>query len=87
MTIRFTRDATLSFCCLPEPRVIPAQGLRLPPPPHPRLQRHQPKRLPFISPIVGDNIVLQRGKADALWGWSEPGDRIQVEIGSAKTPG
>jgi hypothetical protein len=32
-------------------------------------------------------MVLQRGKADALWGWSEPGDRIQVEIGSAKTPG
>jgi len=43
--------------------------------------------LPFISPIFGDNMVLQRGKADALWGWSEPGDRVQVEIGSATASG
>lgn len=36
--------------------------------------------LPFLSPIFGDNMVLQRDKANTLWGWSEPGDKVQVEV-------
>jgi sialate O-acetylesterase len=36
--------------------------------------------LPFVSPIFGDNMVLQRGKANAIWGWSDPGDKVRVEI-------
>jgi sialate O-acetylesterase len=43
--------------------------------------------LPFVSPIFGDNMVLQRGKPDFLWGWSEPGDRVQVEIGEVTASG
>jgi sialate O-acetylesterase len=43
--------------------------------------------LPFVSPIFGDNMVLQRGKPDTLWGWSEPGDKVQVQIGDAKASG
>jgi len=39
------------------------------------------KPLPFLSPIFGDNMVLQRGKANTLWGWSEPGDSVRVQIG------
>ena len=39
------------------------------------------KPLPFVSPIFGDNMVLQRGKANIIWGWSEPGDKVRVEIG------
>jgi sialate O-acetylesterase len=39
------------------------------------------KPLPFLSPIFDDNMVLQRGKANTLWGWSEPGDAIRVQIG------
>ena len=39
------------------------------------------KPLPFLSPIFGDNMVLQRGKANALWGWSEPGGTIRVQVG------
>ena len=39
------------------------------------------KPLPFLSPIFGDNMVMQRGKADTLWVWSEPGDTIRVRIG------
>ncbi len=39
-----------------------------------------PKPLPLVSPIFGDNMVLQRGKPDAIWGWSDPGDTIKVEI-------
>jgi sialate O-acetylesterase len=36
--------------------------------------------LPFLSPIFGDNMVLQRGKPNTFWGWSEPGDKVRVEI-------
>ncbi len=39
------------------------------------------KVLPFVSPIFGDNMVLQRGKENAIWGWAEPGEKIRVEIG------
>jgi sialate O-acetylesterase len=39
------------------------------------------KPLPFVSPIFGDNMVLQRGKLNTLWGWSEPGDHVQIKIG------
>lgn len=39
------------------------------------------KSLPFVSPLFGDNMVLQRGKPDAIWGWSDPGDIVRVQIG------
>jgi len=39
------------------------------------------KLLPFVSPIFGDNMVLQRGKADAIWGWADPGESVRVEMG------
>ena len=39
--------------------------------------------LPFVSPIFGENMVLQRGKANTIWGWSEPGDKSQIEIAPA----
>jgi len=38
------------------------------------------KPLPFVSPIFGDNMVLQRGKTNTIWGWSEPGDNVRVQI-------
>lgn len=37
--------------------------------------------LPFVSPIFGDNMVIQRGKPNAFWGWTQPGDAVRVEIG------
>ena len=36
--------------------------------------------LPFVSPLFGDNMVLQRGKANPIWGWSKPGAAVRVEI-------
>lgn len=36
--------------------------------------------LPFVSPMFGDNMVLQRGKPNTIWGWSEPGEAVRVEI-------
>lgn len=45
------------------------------------------KPLPFVSPLFADNMVLQRGKPDALWGWSDPGDNIRVQIGENTATG
>jgi len=42
---------------------------------------------PFVSPLFGDNMVLQRGKVNTIWGWSTPGDKILVEIGNSKASG
>ncbi|HEV2324211.1 MAG TPA: hypothetical protein VGS10_09710 [Terracidiphilus sp.] len=39
-------------------------------------------QFPFVSNIFGDNMVLQRGKPDTIWGWSEPGDTVRVQIGN-----
>lgn len=36
--------------------------------------------LPLVSAIFGDNMVLQRGKPDAIWGWSRPGSAVRVRI-------
>ncbi len=36
--------------------------------------------LPFVSPIFGDHMVLQRGQLNTLWGWSEPGQEVHVTV-------
>lgn len=38
---------------------------------------------PFVSPVFGDNMVLQRGKPNTFWGWSQPGDVVRVVIGES----
>ena len=43
--------------------------------------------LPFVSTIFGDNMVLQRGKPDTIWGWSDPGDVVRVQIGDNTATG
>src|ERR1035437_2746353 len=35
----------------------------------------------FVSPVFADHMVLQRGKPNPIWGWSEPGDTVRVQIG------
>lgn len=40
--------------------------------------------LPFVSPMFGDNMVLQRGKENTIWGWSKPGDVVHIEIAGHK---
>ena len=45
------------------------------------------KPLPFLGPIFGDNMVLQRGKENTLWGWSDPGDIVRVQIGDTSASG
>jgi sialate O-acetylesterase len=37
--------------------------------------------LPFVSPMFGDNMVLQRNKPNRIWGWTDPGKTVRVEVG------
>jgi sialate O-acetylesterase len=36
--------------------------------------------LPFVSPMFGDNMVLQRGKPVRFWGWARAGETVRVEM-------
>ncbi len=58
--------------------------------PTPGAQRHNAeanKPLPLVSTIFGDNMVLQRGKANTIWGWSTPGDAVMVQVGDKSASG
>ncbi|MGA2501007.1 MAG: sialate O-acetylesterase, partial [Tepidisphaeraceae bacterium] len=33
---------------------------------------------PFVSPMFGDNMVLQRGKPIRFWGWTKAGEPVRV---------
>ena len=35
---------------------------------------------PFLSPLFTDNMILQRGVADPVWGWTTPGAKVIVNI-------
>jgi sialate O-acetylesterase len=48
-------------------------------PPQSPPQQNSPQ--PFVSPVFADHMVLQRGKPNPIWGWSEPGDTVRVQIG------
>ncbi|EEF60956.1 sialate O-acetylesterase [Pedosphaera parvula] len=35
---------------------------------------------PFVSPMFGDNMVIQRGKTNTIWGWTKAGENVRVEL-------
>ena len=35
---------------------------------------------PFVNPLFTDNMVLQRGVADPVWGWTTPGQTVSVSF-------
>ncbi len=39
--------------------------------------------LPLVSPIFGDDMVLQRGKPARFWGWGAAGESIRIELAGA----
>ncbi len=42
---------------------------------------------PFLHPLFSDNMVLQRGIADPIWGWAKPGQKVTVSMtGATETP-
>ena len=43
--------------------------------------RAQTDRHPFVSPMFSDDMVLQRGMADPVWGWTTPGAKVTVTVG------
>ena len=40
----------------------------------------EPAALPFISPLFGEHMMLQRGRANPVWGWAKPGDKIRITL-------
>jgi len=43
--------------------------------------------LPFLSPVFGDHMVLQRDRTNTLWGWTTPGEPVTVTIQGRKSRG
>ena len=35
---------------------------------------------PFVSPLFGEHMVLQRGKPNRVWGWTQPGAAVRVAL-------
>jgi sialate O-acetylesterase len=35
---------------------------------------------PFLHPLFSDNMVLQRGVKDSIWGWTTPGQHVTVSM-------
>lgn len=35
---------------------------------------------PYVSPMFSDNMVMQRGKTNTVWGWDSPGRTVRVEV-------
>ena len=35
---------------------------------------------PFLNPLFTDNMVLQRGQSDPVWGWTTPGANVTVTV-------
>jgi sialate O-acetylesterase len=40
---------------------------------------------PFLHPLFTDNMVLQRGTADSIWGWTTPGNAVNVRLNGQAT--
>lgn len=36
-----------------------------------------------MSPVFGDHMVLQRDKPSRIWGWTEPGSVVRVDVGGS----
>jgi sialate O-acetylesterase len=39
-----------------------------------------PEPTPFLSPLFGEHMVLQRGKTNPVWGWTKPGGKVRVTL-------
>jgi sialate O-acetylesterase len=69
--MRFKRLGFFIYVCM---ALLAVSGARL----APAATNSAP--LPFVSPMFGDNMVLQRGKLNRFWGWTSPGQTVRVEI-------
>ena len=42
--------------------------------------RKRAEAMPFLSPMFGSGMVLQREMADPIWGWAEPGSKVTISV-------
>jgi len=47
----------------------------------------QNERFPHLSSVFSDHMVLQRGKRNAFWGWTNPGEKVKVSVGGKSASG
>jgi len=40
---------------------------------------------PFLAPLFGEHMMLQRGRANPIWGWAEPGTRVTITLVGRET--
>ncbi|MBJ7344558.1 MAG: hypothetical protein JHD09_04695 [Gemmataceae bacterium] len=45
----------------------------------------QPRALPFLHPLFSTDMVLQREIKAPIWGWSNPGDQIEIQVDGKST--
>src|SRR5438132_1657929 len=43
--------------------------------------------MPFVSPVFGDHMVLQRDRPNTFWGWTTPGAPVKVSINGKEGKG
>lgn len=43
--------------------------------------------LPFLSPVFGDHMVLQRDRPNTFWGWTTPGTKVRVSVDGRQADG
>ncbi len=36
--------------------------------------------MPFVSPVFGSHMVLQRDRVNPIWGWASPGSSVTVKV-------
>lgn len=83
MMYRFTRIAAAAAAVL----LAANLGVFAQPTPGQSVAASTAASLPFVSPIFGENMVLQRGKPNTIWGWSDPGDTVRVQVGDRTATG
>ena len=81
--LSLARSLQISACVMAIAGLTACMGIAQPP----GLANNTPQPQPFVSTLFGDDMVLQRGKPDTIWGWSDPGDKIQVQFADKSATG
>ena len=50
-------------------------------------QAAPPPARPLLSPVFADGMVLQRGKPNPIWGWTDPGAVVRVSVNGITAEG
>ena len=68
MTFSFPLRTALLAAALAAAALLPANAVRA------------DDTKPFLHPLFTDNMVLQRGIADPVWGWTTPGQSVSISF-------